>query len=108
MSASGDTVFAGRSALYVYSQELLAIKPQLPNRVMDVRERKMRGLLLEPTGHIRRPQLGKNFQARHVEIPVMEEGGQLGHAFSQESSILTDAVTAHRRRALIDVLAQEL
>ena len=75
---------------------------------MDVCERKMRGLLLDPTGHIRRPQLGENFQARHVEIPVMKEGCQLGHVLRQESPVLTDAVAAHRRRALIDVLAQEL
>src|SRR5690606_1989956 len=67
----------------------------------------MRRLLLESSSDLRRPELRDDFEARHVEVAVMEKRRELRHVAYQEAPILAYAIAAHWGGALIDVTAQE-
>jgi len=74
---------------------------------VDVGQRQMYRLLLEPIADLGQPELGENLQRRHVEIAVVKERRELRHVSNQKPAILTDAVAADRRGAMIDVLPDE-
>src|SRR5690606_11547937 len=87
---------------------VLAVETKLADRVVYVREREMSRLFLETGRYLRRPELRHDLEARHVEVAVVKERGELRHMTYQESPILAYAIAAHRGGTLIDVTAEEI
>ncbi|AFG43073.1 putative GTPase [Escherichia coli P12b] len=57
----------------------------------------MRPLLGKTIQNFRLPAARQLFQGADIEITVVEVGFQLRHVFKQETTVLSDAVTANRR-----------
>src|SRR4029077_13298278 len=85
-----------------------AVVAQLTDRFVDVRVREVSPLLDETLGHRRRPAARQLFQRADVEIAVMKEALELGHAAREKATVLADAVAAHRRAAAVDQRREEL
>src|SRR5690606_6306383 len=98
---------AGAASGVTDLHDVLAIEAQLSYRVVDIGEREVRRLFLEPGGDLRRPQLTHDLEARDVEVAVVEERGELRHVAYQEAPVLAYAITAHRGGAVIDVAPKE-
>src|SRR5690606_11927790 len=87
--------------------EVLAVMAQLGNRVTDIIQRQMAAFLLKAIAHRRGPACGQFLEGRHIQIAVVEEALQLGHAAIEEAPVLADAVAAHGRAAGGHPLLQE-
>src|SRR2546423_8930720 len=85
-----------------------AVVAQLADRFVDIGVREVGPLLEETLGHRRRPAARQLLQRADVEIAVVEEAFEPGHAARQKATVLADAVAAHRRAAGIDQRREEL
>src|SRR2546429_8257003 len=85
-----------------------AVMPQLADRFVDIRVREVGPLLDETLGHRRRPAARQLLQRADVEIAVVEEVFELGHAAREKATVLADTVAAHRRAAGLDQRREEL
>jgi hypothetical protein len=54
-------------------------------------------LLAESGGNFGSPALGQLFERTHIEIAIVKERFELRHQSRHEATILTNAVTTHRR-----------
>src|SRR5690554_5706862 len=86
---------------------MLAVMAQLGDGVTDIIQRQMAAFLLEAIAHRRGPARGQLLEGRHIQIAVVEETLQLGHAPIEEAPVLADAVAAHGRAAGGHPLLQE-
>ena len=76
-----------------------AVVLQLADRFEDVRQREVRALLRKLSATPRRPAARELLQRADVQIAVVEEALERGHAARKEAPVLADAVAAHRRCA---------
>src|SRR5690606_16012457 len=68
-------------------EEVLAIVAELADRIVDVREREVHRLLLEPLADLRRPEPHEYLQRRDVEVAVMEVRGELRHVAHEKAPV---------------------
>ena len=80
---------------------------QFPDRLVNVLKRAMRGGFLDLLD-LRIPAPRQFLQRADVQVPVVKELLQVRHPARQEAPVLADAVAAHRRGPVRDMLRQEL
>src|SRR6476661_5979797 len=69
-----------------------AVVTQLADRLVDVSTGKVRALLDEALGDLRRPAARQLLQRAHVQVAIVEEALEVGHEARQEAPVLADAV----------------
>ena len=75
---------------------VLSIVGQFRNRIADVAQRGVRGMLAQSGQHRWCPAPGEFLERADVEIAVMEMFLQRRHLPVQEAAVLADRVAAHR------------
>src|SRR5580692_3090209 len=88
-------------------EDVLAVIAQFTDGLVDIGARQVRRFLAVPAGHRRHPAPRQLLQRADVEIAVMKELLELWHQSCKKTPVLTDTVTAHRRRAGRHMSAQE-
>ena len=87
---------------------MLTIVFEFANRIADVLESEVRGVLAHPRGDRGSPASRKFLQTADVEIAVVEIALEIGHLAGEEAAVLADAVAAHRGGTRLDPYPQEL
>src|SRR3984957_6176227 len=95
LAAAGDRGLR-RSGL---DEHVLAVIAQFTDGFIDISARQVRRFLVVAAGHRRHPAPRQLLQSTDVEIAVVKEIFQLWYQSCKKTPILTDTVTAHRRRA---------
>lgn len=88
-----------KHGLFLRPRQLPHVRPVIPqliDRIVDIRQGGMRGVLAEALVHGRRPAACQLLQGRHVQIAIMEIAFQRRHLPVQEASVLANGVAAHR------------
>src|SRR5690606_39951186 len=75
-----------------FDKQPFTIEHQLTDRIMDVREREVGGLLLEAGRVLWRPAARQFLHRADIEIAVVEVALQLRHQPREETAVLADAV----------------
>jgi hypothetical protein len=89
-------------------EEVLAVVPQLLDRLVDVRERLVLALLRDAGEDLRVPALGELLQGRDVDDAVVQVGVEERQVAHHEAAVLVDRVAAEGRGAFRHEGAQEL
>ena len=78
----------------VHAHEVLAVKNQFVDRLVDVGKRRVFLLFLEATAQVRPPAFDQFLERTDVKIAVMEKSLQPGHVVHQKTPVLADGVAA--------------
>src|SRR5690606_39861977 len=100
----------GSTALFVRGEGAhgAAVVAELGDRVVDVAQRGVCGLLADAGQHVGRPAARQFLDGADVEVAVVEEALELRHAAVQEAAVLADGVAADRRLVGLQPAPKEL
>src|SRR5690606_7103223 len=82
-----------------YLEKVLAVMFEFVDRLVDVGQGLMLGLLDETAVDLGLPAHGQLLEGADIKVAIMEEGLEPGHVLHHEAAVLTDGVPAHGRLA---------
>src|SRR5690606_27214940 len=107
-SAAGRMQAPSGAARPLHLEKVLAVVLHFFNGFVDVGQRFVAALFLEPLVYRGRPAARQFLQRADIQVAVMEEAFQVGHVGVHETPVLADGVAAQRRLARRHVLRQKI